>query len=164
MQTKFYGDALNSGKRSALRTAARYAMSNLKSDVYFYMVNGVGSDIANPYDSESKEYQELETFYEKNGSFLDYFHSAEYVLCENSDNREGFLKVAIDIEGKEALRMYFNLGESKAEKIEYLYTDFNIAVSFSITSEGWAQWFADRLVGSGIVEEAMEKAEGVKVN
>lgn len=163
MQTKFYGNAQQASMRNTIRTAARYAMADIKSDIHFYMTNGTDANVSNPFDSDSKEYADLESFYEKNGGLFHYYDSAKYITSEQSENREGHIHISFDDKGRDALRIYIPLGESKSSKIEFLYTDFNVGVSFSITSEGWAQWFVDQIVGAGIVDECMDEAAAVNL-
>jgi hypothetical protein len=160
MQTKFYGASQNANTRNAVRTAGRFKMNDIKNDIHFYMLNGTNADALNPFDAESDEYAEIESFYERNGGFHEYYDAAEYIPAGQSDNHEGFLCVWFDIDKTHALKIYFSLGESKSSKIEFYYVDFNTGISFSITGEGWAQWFADECVRAKIVDERMELTEG----
>ena len=49
------------------------------------------------------------------------------------------------------------MDSAQSYKIEYLYMEFNTGVSLSVTTEGWAQWFADELVRAGVVQMEMDK-------
>lgn len=160
MQTKFYGVIHSTRDRNTLRTAARYAMNNRVHDIHFYMTNGVDSNSRNVHAEGSDEYNAFELFYETNGSFHDYYFSAKYITKEDSDNREGYLNVVLSDDEKECLRFYFNMDSAQSYKIEYLYMEFNTGVSLSVTTEGWAQWFADELVRAGVVQMEMDKAVG----
>lgn len=164
MQTKFYGASQSAKDRQTHRTAAKYALGNRVNDIHFYMTNGVSSDSINVCDPDSDQYNAFEEFYEKNGGLHEYASSLEYITPEDSVNREGYLNVCLDDTGKESIRFYFDPESADCRKIEYLYCEFNIGVSLTVTTEGWADWYADELVRAGIVQDEMNKSMAVAVN
>jgi hypothetical protein len=157
MQTKFYGGIQTPRDRNTLRTAARYAMGERVADFHFYMTNGIDSNAKNLHPEDSDEYNAFESFYENNGGLHDYYFSVKYVTPDESDNREGHLHVNLSNDDKECLRLYFAPESAQARKIEFVYWDGRYGVSLVVTTEGWAQWFADELVRVGVVQSEMDK-------
>ncbi len=94
------------------------------------------------------------------GSFCEYGLCVDYVAPGTWDEQnEGYLRYQISCGGpSEEIRFYYSPGGRKPYRIEFVYLQWGVGVSFDVTQEDWAQWLAQWFDDTETVKYKMQEA------